>query len=241
MPEGRPVPALSVHGLVAVFGEGPTRVEALRGVDLEVARGTMVAVMGASGSGKSTLLHLVAGLLAPTAGRVVVEGEDLATLGDDALTRFRRRRIGLVFQAFHLLPVMTARENVAMPLLLDGVGRDAALSRADELLERVGLSARRLHVPAELSGGEQQRVAIARALAADPPLLLADEPTGNLDSEHGREVLSLLRRLVAGDGRTLVLVTHDDHAAAVADRVVHLADGKVVADGAPPGRVPPAS
>lgn len=212
--------------------------EALRGVDLVVPRGAMVAVMGASGSGKSTLLHLLAGLLAPTAGRVVLDGQDLAALDDEALTLLRRRRIGLVFQAFHLLAVMTARENVALPLLLDGRPRAGALQQADRLLDRVGLGGRGHHLPAALSGGEQQRVAIARALAADPPLLLADEPTGNLDSARGAEVLEVLRGLVDASGRTLVMVTHDERAASVADRVVRLADGRVVSDGGAPGARP---
>ncbi|MCC7138895.1 MAG: ABC transporter ATP-binding protein [Planctomycetes bacterium] len=221
-----------------VFGSGETRVEALRGVDLDVARGELVAVMGASGSGKSTLLHLLAGLARPTQGQVVVDGTDLAALDDDALTAVRRRRIGIVFQAFHLVPVLTALENVALPLALDGVPQAEAEARAAAALDRVGLRARAPHLPSELSGGEQQRVAVARALVARPPLVLADEPTGNLDSRNRAQVLSLLRGLAGEEGRTLVLVTHDADEASVADRVVRLADGRVVEERRGAGRVP---
>ncbi len=231
--------ALEAEAVGVTFGEGATRVEALRGVSLAVPRGRLVAIMGASGSGKSTLLHLLAGLLRPTAGRVRVDGQDLGALDDDGLTRLRRRRIGLVFQAFHLLGVLTARENVALPLLLEGLPRATALPRADGVLAEVGLAARAEHLPSALSGGEQQRVAIARALVAEPALLLADEPTGNLDSARGAEILGLLRDLVKRRGRTLVMVTHDERAAAVADEVVRLADGRRV-DPAPPGSAPAA-
>ena len=231
-------PLVSVRGVRMVFGSGETRVEALRGVDLDVARGELVAVMGASGSGKSTLLHLLAGLARPTQGQVVVDGTDLAALDDDALTAVRRRRIGIVFQAFHLVPVLTALENVALPLALDGVPQAEAEARAAAALDRVGLRARAPHLPSELSGGEQQRVAVARALVARPPLVLADEPTGNLDSRNRAQVLSLLRGLAGEEGRTLVLVTHDADEASVADRVVRLADGRVVEERRGAGRVP---
>jgi putative ABC transport system ATP-binding protein len=220
---------VALRAVTMAFGGGAGRVEALRGVSLEVRRGDFVAVTGPSGSGKSTMLHLMAGLARPTAGVVAVEGVDLASLDDDALTRVRRRRIGIVFQAFNLLPVLTALENVALPLELDGVPRDEAAARADRALARVGLSARAGHVPAELSGGEQQRVAVARALVTDPAVLLADEPTGNLDTANGATVMALLRAL-ADDGATLVMVTHEPDDAARARRQVRLVDGRVTSD-----------
>ena len=235
-PASRPV--LEVAGLTMTFGEGATRVEALRGVDLEIVRGEFVAVMGASGSGKSTLLHLMAGLARPTSGRVVIDGVDLASLDDDRLTLLRRRRLGFVFQSFQLLPVLSALENVALPLSIDGVPRAEREHRAAAVLDRVGLSARARHAPPEMSGGEQQRVAIARALVADPVVLFADEPTGNLDTVNGDLVMRLLRELSGEGGRTIVMVTHDDDDAAVARRVVRLADGRIVSDG--PARRGPA-
>ena len=210
-----------------VFGEGPTRVEALRGVDVDVARGEFLAVMGSSGSGKSTLLHLIGGLARPSAGTVTVEGVDLSTLDDDRLTLLRRRRLGIVFQSFNLLPVLTALENVAHPLQVHGEPRAVAEARAATAHARVGVSARASHTPSELSGGEQQRVAIARALVAEPVLLLADEPAGNLDSANGEEVMRLLRGLAGEGGRTVVMVTHDAGDAARADRILLLVDGRV--------------
>jgi putative ABC transport system ATP-binding protein len=222
-------PVLEVRGLTMTFGEGPTRVEALRGVDLVVEAGEFLAVMGASGSGKSTLLHLMGGLARPTGGSVRVDGVALESLDDDRLTLLRRRRVGVVFQSFNLLGVLTALENVALPLAVDGVPRARAEERALAALERVGVAGRAAHVPSALSGGEQQRVALARALVADPVLLLADEPTGNLDSVNGAQVMRLLRGLADERGRTIVMVTHDAGDAAVADRVVRLADGLVVA------------
>ena len=220
-----------------VFGEGGARVEALSHVDLAVAAGEFVAIMGASGSGKSTLLHLMAGLARPTRGRVIVDGVDLAGLDDDALTILRRRRLGIVFQSFNLLPVLSALENVALPLAIDGVAAAEAHRRATAALDRVGLGARAEHVPSAMSGGEQQRVAIARALVSDPVVLYADEPTGNLDSVNGAQVMTLLRRLADEQGRAIVMVTHDDGDAAIADRIVRLADGRVASSGrAPDGR-----
>jgi putative ABC transport system ATP-binding protein len=220
--------ALEVCGLVRTFAGGPSPVEALRGVDLAVRRGEFVAVMGPSGSGKSTLLHLAAGLDVPTAGTVSVGGQRLDELDDDRLTLLRRRKLGVVFQAFNLLDVLTAQENVALPLLIDGVPEAEAARRAGLALTRVGLGDRTGHLPGQLSGGEVQRVAIARALVIDPVLMLADEPTGNLDSSTGEQVMDLLRRLVDEAGQTLLLVTHDARHAARADRLLRLRDGRVI-------------
>jgi putative ABC transport system ATP-binding protein len=222
------VPALQVRGLVRTFTSGPNQVEALRGVDLTVAVGEFVAVMGPSGSGKSTLLHLAAGLDVPTAGTVRVDGQLLGELDDDRLTLLRRRKLGFIFQAFNLLDVLTAEENVALPLVIDGVSELQASQRAGEALARVGLADRKGHLPAQLSGGEAQRVAIARAIVINPVLVLADEPTGNLDSSTGEQVLDLLRGLVDESGQTLLLVTHDARHAARADRLLRLRDGRVI-------------
>jgi putative ABC transport system ATP-binding protein len=216
------------QGLVRRYGDGDAAVEALRGVDLTVARGTFCAVMGPSGSGKSTLLHHLAGLDTPTEGTVLLDGQDLSQLKDDALTRLRRDRVGFVFQAFNLLATLSAEENVTLPLAL--AGRKADPARVEDVLARVGLLERRHHRPHALSGGQQQRVAVARALLAEPAVLFADEPTGNLDSAAGAAVLALLREAVDTLGQTTVMVTHDARAAAVAHRVVILADGRIVAD-----------
>jgi putative ABC transport system ATP-binding protein len=223
-------PAVSVRGVTRSFDSGEARVEALRGVDLDVRRGEFVAVMGPSGSGKSTLLHLIGALDQPTTGSIQIDGVELASLSDDALTLTRRRRIGFVFQAFNLIDVLTAEENAALPLLVDGVGEGEAISRARKALDQVGIGHRRTHWPAKLSGGEQQRVAIARALVTEPILLLADEPTGNLDSASGEQVLSLLRGLVDERKQTILMVTHDPNAANRADRLVRLRDGHIVED-----------
>jgi len=212
-----------------VFGVGPTRVEALAGVDLDIPVGQFVAVMGPSGSGKSTLLHLVAGLDRPDGGSIRVSGKDILALSDDEITLLRRRRLGLVFQAFNLLDALTAAENVNLPLVVDGVPETEAQRRAMQALERVGLAHRGRHLPKEMSGGEQQRVAIARALAIQPVMLLADEPTGNLDTHNGDHVMHLLRQLV-GEGQTILMVTHNPAHAAVADRIVTLRDGNIVHD-----------
>jgi putative ABC transport system ATP-binding protein len=208
-----------------VYGTGPDAVHALRDVDLSIAAGEFVAIMGPSGSGKSTLLHLVGGLDRPDAGEVLIEGEALAHLHDEALAHLRRRRIGFVLQLFNLFPLLSARENVAFPLLLDG--RDDALTLADAALARVGMADRAGHRPNQLSGGEQQRVAVARALVTEPAVILADEPTGSLDSLAGEDVLRLLRA-AADDGHAVLLITHHAPAAAYADRVVRLRDGAVV-------------
>lgn len=218
---------LSLEGVTKTYSQGRRTVEAVRGVDLEVAPGEIVVLLGPSGSGKSTLLHLMGGLDHPTTGRVTFEGRDLASFDDDALTRLRRDRVGHVFQLFNLLPTLTAEENVALPALLGGAPRRATLERAREALDRVGLADRRGHFPDELSGGEQQRTAIARALAVRPRLLLADEPTGSLDSATGAEVLDVLAGLVADGDRAVVMVTHDERAARIGTRCVRLRDGRV--------------
>jgi putative ABC transport system ATP-binding protein len=210
------------------YGEGETAVDALNGVSLSIGAGELIAVMGASGSGKSTLMHVLAGLDRPTAGQVWIDGTDIAQLGDTALTKLRRRHVGFVFQFFNLLPMLTAEENVVLPLELAGRPRDPEWTA--ELLETVGLTERRRHRPAELSGGQQQRVAIARALAAKPTVVFADEPTGNLDSTTGTGVLALLRHMVTTYGQTTVMVTHDPRAAAIADRILFLADGRIVSE-----------
>jgi putative ABC transport system ATP-binding protein len=218
---------LETRQLRKTFGEGEAAVEALRGVDLGVKAGEMLAIMGRSGSGKSTLLTLLGGVDVPTSGQVLLEGRDVAAMSDDERTIVRRRRIGFIFQSFNLLPILTAEENVALPLELDGKQSDKARQAAIEKLDLVGLTARKHHIPGKLSGGEQQRVAIARALAIEPTFLLADEPTGNLDSANSQRVMSLLRKLVDSHGQTMVLVTHDPAVAALADRVIHLSDGQI--------------
>jgi putative ABC transport system ATP-binding protein len=214
------------------YGRGGATVRALNEVSLEVAKGEFLVVMGPSGSGKSTLLHLLAGLDAPSSGEIYLDGTPISRMSDDEITVFRRRNIGFVFQFFNLLPTLSAQENVALPLLLDGRKMKAAQPRAARMLELVGLAHRRSHRPDELSGGEAQRVAIARALVFEPALLIADEPTGNLDSRSGEEVLSLIRDLGQRYGLTVVMVTHDRHAAAYGDRIVMLKDGELAPQGA---------
>jgi putative ABC transport system ATP-binding protein len=227
----RSVPPLTAVGAEAVtrrFGSGEAAVDALRGVSLAVPEGQFTAVMGPSGSGKSTLMHLLAGLDRPSEGSVRIGEHDITRMSDKALTKLRRRHIGFVFQSFNLLPMLTAEENVLLPLTI--AGRRPDREALGELLERVGLADRRRHRPAELSGGQQQRVAIARAFITAPTVLFADEPTGNLDSAAGALVLDLLRYAVDRDGQTTVMVTHDPRAAARADRVLFLADGRIVSD-----------
>jgi putative ABC transport system ATP-binding protein len=222
-PPGVPV---ATRALTRRYGEGDTAVQALRGVDLDVRERELVAVMGPSGSGKSTLMHLLAGLDRPTSGSVTIAGTDLAKLGDADLTKLRRAHIGFIFQFFNLLPMLDAEENIVLPLAIAGEKPERAW--VAELLGKVGLERRRRHRPAELSGGEQQRVAIARALVTRPTILLADEPTGNLDSKTGGEILGLMRESVDAYGQTTVMVTHDPRAAAIADRVLFIADGRIV-------------
>ena len=219
---------VTVHQLSKVYGSGLVRVDALRGVSLDVYPGEFVAVTGPSGCGKSTLLYLLAGLDTPTGGTVLVNGTDIGRLDEDGRSAFRGRNIGVVFQSFNLLDILTAEENVAIPLTLAGVSTAVAIRRAREVLDRVGLGQRAGHRPAEMSGGEQQRVAVARALVSDPPLIVADEPTGNLDTENGRVVFELLRGAAGEDRRTVLMVTHDPALAARADRILRLEDGVVV-------------
>jgi putative ABC transport system ATP-binding protein len=208
------------------YGEGEAAVDALRGVSLEVSRGELVAVMGPSGSGKSTLMHLLAALDKPTSGTVLIAGQDVGSLSDSDVTKLRREHIGFVFQFFNLLPMLNAEENIRLPLTIAGKKPDPEFF--ENLLKRVGLTDRRTHRPAELSGGQQQRVAIARALVSQPTVVFADEPTGNLDSKTGAEILDLLRGSAEEMGQTMVMVTHDAQAATIADRVLFLADGVIV-------------
>jgi putative ABC transport system ATP-binding protein len=210
--------------------EGKRTVHALRGVSFGIQRGEMVATMGPSGCGKSTLLNIIGGLDRPSEGSVLIDGTELSSLDDNALTRIRREKIGFIFQFFNLLPTLTAIENVALPLHLAGRGRKKSTARARELLAIVGLEDRLDHLPDELSGGEQQRVAMARALALDPPLILADEPTGNLDSESGRQVLALFKKLQSQFKTTVLMVTHDSTAAGFCDRIIRMQDGTVIGE-----------
>ena len=208
------------------YGEGETAVDALRGVSVDILPGKATAVMGPSGSGKSTLMHILAGLDKPTSGAVQLAGQEITTLGDNALTKLRREHIGFVFQFFNLLPMLTAKENILLPLTIAGEKPEDGWF--DQLVDDVGLEERLTHRPSELSGGQQQRVAIARALVSRPTVLFADEPTGNLDSNTGQEILDLLRRSVEEYGQTIVMVTHDARAAAMANRILFLADGEIV-------------
>ncbi len=219
---------LQVSGISKHYGDGDDRVDALRGIDLTVAAGEFVAIMGASGSGKSTLLHLIGGLDAPDAGSILIEGHDITRMDDRGRTLFRRDRLGIVFQAYNLLPTLSAAENIALPALLAGRNHDDARTR--ELLSMLHLTGRASHRPAALSGGEQQRVAIARALLNDPALILADEPTGNLDSVHSHEIWQLLARLAREPGRTVLMVTHEADGGAHTDRVVVLRDGRIAGE-----------
>jgi len=213
------------------YGEGDAAVDALAGVNTGFERGRFTAIMGPSGSGKSTLMHILAGLDTPTAGKVELDGVDITGLDDGELTKLRRDKLGFVFQFFNLLPVLTAEENILLPLSI--AGRKPDQEWLDRLVRTVGLDDRRTHRPSELSGGQQQRVAVARALLSKPAVVFADEPTGNLDSKSSQEVLALLRQAVDEFGQTVIMVTHDPAAAAHADRLITLRDGKLVQDGAP--------
>jgi putative ABC transport system ATP-binding protein len=218
---------IELSSVSKTYGEGHTTVHALAAIDLTVRSGEFVGIMGPSGSGKSTLLNIVAALETPSSGRIVVDGNDIAALDDDALTAFRRKRVGLVFQSCNLLPTLNALENVLVPVMLERRLTAEDRRRAERLLDEVGLSARRAHRITELSGGETQRVALARALINEPALVLADEPTGNLDTKAGDAVLELLSRACRSRGATVVMVTHDARAAAIGDRVVFMRDGRV--------------
>jgi len=226
--EGVPAAVVAARDLTRRYGEGDTAVDALRGVELDVQREKLTAVMGPSGSGKSTLMHILAALDKPTSGTVWIAGTNVGELNDTETTKLRREHIGFVFQFFNLLPMLTAEENVVLPLTIAGEKPDKEWR--EELLKKVGLADRRTHRPAELSGGQQQRVAIARALVSRPTVVFADEPTGNLDSKTSGEILELMRDSVDALGQTTVMVTHDPHAAAIADRILFLADGLIVRD-----------
>jgi putative ABC transport system ATP-binding protein len=229
MENGKPGTAVVVADAVTRrYGAGDTAVDALKGVSLEVGQGKLTAVMGPSGSGKSTLMHILAGLDKPTTGTVQIDGTEITTLKDSDLTKLRRKHIGFVFQFFNLLPMLTAEENITLPLSIAGTKPDEEFFR--DLIEKVGLKDRLHHRPSELSGGQQQRVAIARALVSRPTVLFADEPTGNLDSATGSEILTLMRDSVDSYGQTTVMVTHEPRAAAIADRILFLADGQIVSD-----------
>jgi putative ABC transport system ATP-binding protein len=229
MENGKPGTAVVVADVVTRrYGAGDTAVDALKGVSLEVGQGKLTAVMGPSGSGKSTLMHILAGLDKPTSGTVRIDGTEITTLKDSDLTKLRRKHIGFVFQFFNLLPMLTAEENITLPLSIAGTKPDQEFFR--DLVDKVGLKDRLHHRPSELSGGQQQRVAIARALVSQPTVLFADEPTGNLDSATGSEILTLMRDSVDSYGQTTVMVTHEARAAAIADRILFLADGQIVSD-----------
>jgi putative ABC transport system ATP-binding protein len=227
-PNGAAGPVVSASDLARQYGEDETAVHALRGVSVDVSRGALTAVMGPSGSGKSTLMHILAGLDRPTTGDVRIAGIQIGALNDTQLTKLRREHIGFIFQFFNLLPMLTAKENIVLPLAIAGEKPDGAW--IDELTAAVGLGDRLSHRPSQLSGGQQQRVAIARALVSRPTVMFADEPTGNLDSKTSGEILNLLRTSVSSYGQTTVMVTHDAHAAAIADRILFLADGLIVKD-----------
>lgn len=219
---------IEVKNLCKVYGSGEAKVEALKDINLEIEQGEFVAIVGPSGSGKSTLLHLLGGVDKPTSGEVIIKGESIYNLKEKALSVLRRRKIGFVFQFFNLIPVLTAEENIEMPVLLDGGKIDKEY--LDELLKLLGLENRRKHHPSELSGGQQQRVSIGRALANKPAVILADEPTGNLDSKNSKEILELLKYSAKKYKQTLILITHDINIARAADRVITIEDGKITAD-----------
>ncbi len=222
------MPLLDLKGIVKDYELGKTVVHAVRGLDLNIDRGEIVAIMGTSGSGKSTLMHLLGALDTPSAGTASLEGHNLHELSENELVTLRGKKVGFVFQTFNLIQSLTAQKNVELPMIFQGVRKSARAERARALLEKVGLGERMKHRPNELSGGERQRVAIARALANDPEILLADEPTGNLDSETGATILELLKKLSIDEGKTMILITHDPDAAAIAHRIVRLRDGRVV-------------
>lgn len=221
------IPLIALEGVTKEYHSGKMAVPALRGVSLSIRKGEFVALVGPSGSGKSTLLNLLGGLDHPTAGTITVDGKNIATLSDSAMAQYRQRTVGVIFQSFNLLPQCTALQNVLIPSLLAGTDNASMREKVKQLFARVGLAGKERNKPAELSGGEQQRVAVIRALINDPEFLLADEPTGNLDTKNGEIVMDLLKKLVRSNGKTLLMVTHDAHLAEQADRRLHLVDGKL--------------
>lgn len=224
-------PLIECRGVTKSYHKGNASITPLDRLDLDVGRGEFLALMGPSGSGKTTLLNLLAGIDSPDGGSLLFDGTDIAGLGRGALTRWRARHVGCIFQLYHLVPVLTAYENVELPLLLDPMGRRERREKVEAALALVDLADRMHHVPAELSGGQEQRVAIARAIVADPPLLVADEPTGDLDRESANRILGIMRELAATRGKTIVMVTHDPRAAEAADRVLHLEKGRLIEPG----------
>lgn len=219
---------LDVKNLSKVYGKGDTMVKALDNVSFSVEQGEFIAIIGPSGSGKSTLMHILGGVDTPTSGNVIINNTDISTLDETALAVFRRRQIGLIYQFYNLIPILTVEENLTLPLLLDG--RKPDKKQIDDLIERLGLSHRLTHLPNQLSGGQQQRVSIGRALVNNPALMLADEPTGNLDSENSKEIISLLRHFNKEYKQTVIIITHDDKIALSADRIVAIEDGKIKRD-----------
>ncbi len=218
---------IRTENLTKSYGKGEAKIDALKGVNLTINQGEIVAVIGPSGSGKSTLLHMLGGVDRPTSGKVFVNGEDIYSLNEKRLAIFRRRNAGFIFQSYNLIPVLTAEENIMLPLLLDN--KNASHEYMDELMQLLGLEDRRRHLPSELSGGQQQRVSIGRALAYKPSIILADEPTGNLDSRNGREIIELLRASVKKYHQTLIIITHDVNIASQADRIINIEDGMITA------------
>lgn len=227
------MPTLETRDVARTYGEGDAQVEALRGVTTKIDAGEFVAIMGPSGSGKSTLLTILGGVESPSSGQVLLEDVDLASLTEDERTKLRRRRIGFIFQSFNLLPNLTAEENVSLPMQLDGMDKATIDKQTHAALELVEMSHRKSHLPSALSGGEQQRVAIARALAIEPAIVLADEPTGNLDSRQAKRISKLLKDLVEKKKQTIIMVTHDSAVARIAKRVIKIRDGRIEQDGAP--------
>ena len=221
-------PVIQVRNLHKVYSIGQNKVHALNGVSLDIYEGELCAIVGTSGSGKSTMLNMLAGLEKPTKGMVVINGAHIEKMNENQLVKFRRDHVGFIFQSFNLLQTMTAQENVALPLTFRGTEKKERLKKAGELLELVGLPEHKKHKPNEMSGGQQQRVGVARALVVDPEIIFADEPTGNLDSNTSKDIMNMMQKVVKEQGKTLVMVTHDNHLAAIADRVFHIIDGKIV-------------
>ena len=219
---------LEIKNLCKVYGEGETRVDALKNISFDVDQGEFVAVVGPSGSGKSTLLHILGGVDVPTSGVVRIAGTDIGKLDENKLAIFRRRQIGLIYQFYNLIPILNVEENLTLPILLDGKKPDQKL--LEDLVEKLGLSERRSHLPNQLSGGQQQRVSIGRALMNHPALLLADEPTGNLDTENSKEIIALLRKFNRENNQTVIIITHDERIALAADRVITIEDGRITRD-----------